>query len=524
MYRHRFVILASFVCSILIALTYIPQIVRSTKTRGENVSTLLFNSIYPTDTYVYYSAITRGQNGYLLYDNPWYVEPYKPLPLYLYYIVLGQITGPLHISPPVVYQIGKLIAIAAFAGSIYFVARSFLFSQKNAAISVITALTATTLPDWWYSAQVAQKFYPWWTEKLSAIIGLDNRPHYVLGHAMLLFSIGFFVQAVRRKNIRLATFASLFGALTALSVPHAAIPFYITVLIIGTASRFWAGSAIAVLPALCISGILSALSAADPLWNWFRGWEVSQWNGDPFFYFHLYSTYIFLLIPASLTWIHGILKRNVYLISLFLWSVSVLLFAPISPVLEISKGRLLHFTVLIPIVLSAVNAVSSILPHVFPKKIRTLTILAFFLFTTVMIAYQARALWQSIASESTAYSDTYVRNDYMDAADALKSFVTRDTHILSGPQLGTIIPAFLPVRVYVGHSAQSFPYDVKLAAATRFYSQAMTDTEAKQFLTDNKLALVLDDQETLKMEKAPLTYPFLVPVWKNASVIIYRVN
>lgn len=90
--------------------------------------------------------------------------------------------------------------------------------------------------------------------------------------------------------------------------------------------------------------------------------------------------------------------------------------------------------------------------------------------------------------------------------------------VLALPPLSNLIPAYSVKHVYFGIKDQSPDYDNKIYKALLFYSNKLPEKEAKAFLQDNHINLVIVSNQE-KVYGLP-SYSFLKQVYKNQSLEI----
>lgn len=532
-------LLIAFTFIIIVTVSYLPQIARSTRTDLMGRDSIWQHKGLAQDYHAYLSKITLGQHGYLMYRNPNTTENIPPLPYYFYYLFFGWITAPFHLWPPYVYHIAKLVAEIGFVCALYYLARVILKKPLEAGLATVIALTTTTLPQLFYNQTVRFSFMPWWVEHLSATGRLDNRPHYAVSGAFLAFSIAMYFRYRKTHALGFLIGSSISGALSALMVPQAVVPF---IFIIGLVTAIqtvsllyhrarlaritflWIIFGILTLPTLGTIWMIQQYATTDIVWSFYRDFEPQFWNKDPYFGYHMYVTFLPLIIPSIVTWIYAIRQRSIEFISLMGWTVLPLLMYPFLDALMISKFRLLHSAIQIPLAITATYAIVVILPKYIPKVLLIIFTILYILYSFLMIGVWGATMWNEAARESPWYSHIYQPADYMDTIREVKKRLPPDTHILAGDVLSNIIPSFHPVISYTGYYYLTYKYDEKMWRVNAFYSGLMTLEEAYAFLRENNIMYVFEDMETKAWGPQPRTYPFLTPVWNNATVTLYEVQ
>ncbi|MFH0936774.1 MAG: hypothetical protein V1808_00565 [Candidatus Daviesbacteria bacterium] len=118
----------------------------------------------------------------------------------------------------------------------------------------------------------------------------------------------------------------------------------------------------------------------------------------------------------------------------------------------------------------------------------------------------------------------YITADEKKAIDFIK--IQEKDGILAAYTLGNYIPAIISKKVYFGHLLQTPNSDQKINQLVNFYSNKFSESEAKNFLEENKINYIIwgpDEQKitssTLKDNK--LKYSFLKTVFLEDDTFIY---
>lgn len=120
----------------------------------------------------------------------------------------------------------------------------------------------------------------------------------------------------------------------------------------------------------------------------------------------------------------------------------------------------------------------------------------------------------------------YISNEESNALDFLNKNAVNQG-ILSGYNLGNIIPAKTNSNVYFGHLLQTPNAQEKINNLIRFYANTMSDDEAGKFLKENNITYIIWSYEEQNItnsynnnEKKQLKYKFLKQEFKNGNLII----
>lgn len=153
-------------------------------------------------------------------------------------------------------------------------------------------------------------------------------------------------------------------------------------------------------------------------------------------------------------------------------------------------------------------------------------ILAFLLLSTIsnLIVYS-----RNLKAISTGEFPYFLKTDLVQGMHWLDMQGSADQIVLSSEMMGSFIPRFSNLKVYLGHWAQTIDEPKKLIEVKQFFSTATSDNDRIQFLTKNKIDYIFyssyegnqnnnDSMTGLKKSK------IITPVYKNFTVEIFKVN
>jgi hypothetical protein len=97
--------------------------------------------------------------------------------------------------------------------------------------------------------------------------------------------------------------------------------------------------------------------------------------------------------------------------------------------------------------------------------------------------------------------------------------------VLTGFRTGTALPAYAPVRVVIGHGAESIGLESNVVQVESFYRGAMTEAEQMEFLKEHKVAYVFyGSEERANSERELAPRPYLQSVYDSDGYEIYVVT
>lgn len=149
------------------------------------------------------------------------------------------------------------------------------------------------------------------------------------------------------------------------------------------------------------------------------------------------------------------------------------------------------------------------------------------LFVLMVMTGLANAPADQVAADGQASplgGGTFHRVQLADAAAWLASATGPDDVVLADLPTGNLIGGVIPGRVFVGHSVATLRSAEKERAARRFFGEA-DDEERRRFLASNRIRYVVYGPYERALAMAlPLESSGLGPVYRNAEVVIYRID
>jgi hypothetical protein len=135
---------------------------------------------------------------------------------------------------------------------------------------------------------------------------------------------------------------------------------------------------------------------------------------------------------------------------------------------------------------------------------------------------------QSVLASFTN-SSQFHSTDELAALDWLNANAAPDSIVMSTHTSGAMLPAFAPVRVYVGHGPETVNSSEKTAIADEFFGGGMGDANRQKLLRDNRIAyvwvgpqeesLACGEQSCFDAQRLALK-----PVFQSGAYVIYEVG
>lgn len=120
----------------------------------------------------------------------------------------------------------------------------------------------------------------------------------------------------------------------------------------------------------------------------------------------------------------------------------------------------------------------------------------------------------------------YPLKDFISAIIFIQDATSRDTAILSETTAGNYIPVYSGNTVYVGHD-NTVKAEEKKELVRQFFGGTMDPVTALRWLDENNLKVVFfgpQEREDGGIQELSAVYPFLQPVYGNATVTVYALK
>jgi hypothetical protein len=190
--------------------------------------------------------------------------------------------------------------------------------------------------------------------------------------------------------------------------------------------------------------------------------------------------------------------------------------------------------VYVPLVIVAVFTIKEFCQKYFSKE-HFKVFVVFLNYLLVFLSITSCFIFYHRLRESYKQNDWYYMTQFEhEALIKMEKSYSNPSSILSSYYMGNLIPAHTKHRVYLGHLIQTPNADKRLVRLANFYTQEMSDNEAKEFLQEAQIDLIFyrkEEKELLQLinqdqtdlsNNLELNYSFLEEVFSNDEVSIYQ--
>jgi hypothetical protein len=530
------------ICGVLAALNSISFFTSlSRKPEG----TLYLGTIHYWEDYFFYlNHFFQGAHGAWLTVNRYTSEITNPSIIYWCNILLGKIGSIFFLSPVLSYNIGVLIlSFLALFLSFVFLLRIFGSQPHLAFWGFLTGSFATSLINRVHAREGGMIWWPF---------QIWRTPHFVfdrLGGAthqqfQTIFAYIFFilltVKPTNPRNEKIALWGPVITGIILTSLNPIQSGFYVGILSVTyiimflinrtKPSRFelnrfgllilTTGGAF-----LYISGVLNGMPHMQS-----KLWEASQ---------HSYTTIPFLLLsigPIFPLALLGLFKRwkTISMTELFgiltIVSGYILFLSKIPQTVGFSNLRILFPASYVFWGLFAAYGIrflaEKIKPHIHFLSILSIQTLIVVLFLALSIPTVVWEINQKLVKPNLNDPTVYIKSPVMQAFEFLSKEKIYDDVVLANPDshIDNLVPAFTGHTVYSGHMLATIENSQKQTNAKIFLTGQMTDNEARQFMTRNRIRYVFLTSYDSMMMTFGHTYPFMKQLYGNSDATVYTIQ
>ncbi|HEX3629897.1 MAG TPA: hypothetical protein VHW91_05480 [Candidatus Dormibacteraeota bacterium] len=479
------------------------------------------------DAATYLAKMRQGAEGAWLWTDPYTSEPHGGVFLFGFYLLFGHLAALLHLPLIATYHLARLSGAVALVLATDRLCRRLLEPslRRLAVMLVILASGAGVLaqvagnPSLFGSRLDALDLH---LPELSGWYSILAIPHFAWATALIVVALDGLLAIARRPAPRpiLVTSAALL-ALTAIHpqmIPVLGViwlGYQVTLLVWGDRPR-WTAIAAQTIP-FAASLPLLAYNA----WILYRDPVIARWASQ---WRHQAPAPASLALSLGLPLVLAIAgialawrRRNRKLALMMVWPPLVTLLLYLPNVANIQR-RLLD-AVYVPIGILAAVGLRHLTRRLAPRWARRTraALLAACCFSSLIV------LAIALRFAAGAFSEAYVSNDAWQAMQWLSTNHQATDRALSSPAAGQLLPAWSGVSVYVGHYSETLDYFQKISNVQQVLRPGVPSGVLRGFLVSNGITLLYWGADEARTGFDPRSEAYLQPVFRDATVTIYRV-
>ncbi len=470
------------------------------------------------DYYLYLSAIRESIDGSFFMKSLFSAEPAKESLFYIYFIGLGKLGGALRLNQIVTYHLGRIISIEFMLVSIYLLCWQVL-GKKWAFYGAFLSLFSTVPPLMFFGKSVA---FPSWWSGLDALGRMDYLPHHAFGIASIFTSVYFLFRNE-------AIFAAIFAFLATLVFPPVGLitlfclPAAMVICFRQKPYRDYRFVFIVFLILLALLFMKWQTNLGFP-WSQWKYWEMGLWNDIPDVNFYIIIGGGMLLFFSLPTIFYILLKKRKFIyVYLVIWAILPYLLLPFTDFIGVSRIRMAYVGNFLPLAILSTLTVRTLSRSWFTKHRSLVAILFLLFFCAFSFPVSYYFFREKISFVPLGYINIFIPKEMMDSIVFLGKTAKPYSVILSLDYSGNIFPAFIKVKSYFAHVAQTKDYGKKRPLVEKFYKGEMTMEEAKQFVKENGIDYIyLGPIEktlgTILRYNLPIT-----EIYNKGGIVVYKV-
>ncbi|MBU2544056.1 hypothetical protein KJ618_01135 [Patescibacteria group bacterium] len=487
--------------------------------------------------YYYLAVITEGTGPGWLVSMPYLITPHAGSIIHYLYFLLGKISLITGLTAYQVYLISRMIG----AGLLIWTAMAFMKRHIPSAVARTAFFLYLLVQPWpfWNNGNLfVQGFNHWVWETGEAVrrIGMLP-PHATISGGLTVLSLLLITDLTKRLVWWRTILAAILSFIAGIIYP---MPVFVAGVAYGAAMGCWQitrrivqkkwerGEILRSIVYLS-AGVAAVLllrqeTAKGYPWSVWE-WEVAYFNGPQGQFWLRYPQQLGILLPLALV---GLMRKSVSVVDWFvrIWAFSGLLLAPFATSLHLATYRIIQAQQWLPLSMLAAYGVHDMFVLIRKRNprlaaaVRTIgggLIVAYFAVYTSLAAYRVvSALWPY-------YRNAYISPDEQAAISYLRTNSKPDSIIITDMYMSNVLPAFVRVRTVIGYppnyqNEADFQRDVSLTSA--FLSRTMPEQDARKLVDAWRTDFVYADGSSGIAQRP---YTFLVPVYRNNSVVIERV-
>lgn len=488
---------------------------------------------YFIDYFFYISHIVQGSNGAWFFTKHMYTnELLTPTWIYWFYTMLGKMSA-IGVNPFVVYNASIVVLCALLLAVWWYVIRAVLPKRPlSQLIAFLFLSTASNFPD----------LGAFWFSPTPALNRLGGVPHQIFQSILLLLVLIFLTKAIPSDNhhSRFMRSACLV-LLTVISFVAATASPIQMLLIVASAGIYVAiielrshkilpyliPVILTALPALLGAYLTNTEFARQQVLVVAKQWENSQNVSVSLWLFVLAVGPISLCIPFGIKqYVHKISPLGMLLGIFSVLSVAVF-FSPLPKLMGTASVRWLSpasYGALPILAALGLHEISLIIRRFATPKTPTLGItfvllILYLLLTIPSLTDQIQARLNPLQSDRIIRSLNHIPTPMMEAFAAIAH--DSDTGVvLTDPTLtyDTVIPVFTGKQSFTGQPVHTLYPQVKEQLRIRFFEGAMSEPEARQFVTDHNIRYILAASRNTRTRRS---HAFMKQIFQNDAATVF---
>lgn len=466
----------------------------------------------PWDINLYVSFINSGQENGFFASNSYTSLPNKPIFMYPLYTILGMIFKTA--DSFLIFHLAALFCGILIITVLFKLIKLFLNNFFEQIISLLVICLGGGLGFLFYpliqSADLSMTAF--------AFLSAFQRPHEAIGLLAYLYSLVIFWQmtTTQSKNRKLLIFSVFIFLIMIIFYPYYLLSFVLIesiFIFLKDKKKIKISSYLSLLyffiPGCFFVFLIAKQMLSNPTFE-----SVLTQNLPTPNIFCLFSGYGFL----ALLFIYQLffIRKNEKLLFLNIWIIVSLIMA----FLPFGFSRFYLRGLFFPLTILSVVSLKTIAQKYSLNKVFLFSLFVFFSLLSSLRITMERV--NAVSQKNIWY---YISKNEFKSLQYLKNNSRSQAGVLALYNFGNIIPSYTKNSVYFGHFLQTPDALEKIKNLNAFYTNSLSQNEAKNFLQENNISYVFygKGERNLNNNRG-LNYSFLIPVFKNKDLIIFAIK
>jgi hypothetical protein len=467
----------------------------------------------------YLAKMNQGAHGAWLFTLPYSSEPQQGTPLYLFYLLLGKISGPDFTSRVLTFHLARIFFgfslllityrfLAEFLPQIYQRRLALIISSLGGGLGWLLILSGNGT---WFNSLPLEFSSP---ESFSFML-LLSLPHLLAARCLLLLSLLAFVQK-RYVWSGLALLPLAFIQPATVIIAWAVIGVSSMIKLI-LAKKYSMRIAWEHLWPACLIGLLSAPAVLYLSFLFLTNPILKQWNGQnniptPHILHYLSAFGLYLILA-----VFGLKQLKPARPDLWCLSIGWALLIPVLLNIPIGIQRRLIEGFQIPLIALAVLGLTT----VHNSYRRWLIPLTLFLILPSNLLFWTGTIQSALQTTEPVFR---VANE-LSVLDWLNKNAQPGQVVLSAFSTGNVLPVHTPLISFIGHASETIFLADKLLRVTAFYQPDTPANERLRLLSAGRIKYVIFGPHERDLGALdPSNLPYLIERFRQGEYALYEVT
>lgn len=518
---------------LILAATFIPYLGGYYHTPPGQVFTWII-PVTNVDVHPWLAMMRQGQEGHLLFQHKYWIEPHSPVIFHPFWLALGNLSKSLKISLIAAYHLGRMLSGFFLLWFLYlFIASCFEQGTERRWVFLLTALGSGL--GWLWALGIPMLSIDLWIPDAFVFYSLYGFPHIVFAQALMILTFISYLKAVAQKSYLTASLGGIGCLLLTFIHPLDGL-LVLAVIFLHSLDNFVRDRRIFLfIPGALIALITTPAIAYNVYFYVFQAVAKIMTQEQIFRTpnsLWLLSGYG-LLTPLAVWGIYWSRKfSNFRLLTFWLLSALILAYLPLPHQRKFLEGSFIPLGMLAGYGLFEIlNRWGQRRAYILNKK-GTVALVLLLLVALGNLYVMAADLagfknysYEGYTKNSEGGQPPYLPEEYLKAFSWLEQNTERADAVISSAHMGNLIPAYAGNTVYLGWWYSIPSLAAKQKNVRDFFSDKTSEPKREAFLRKLKIKYIFYGP----FEKGlgnydPAKSAYLERVYQNSLITLYQIK